>query len=485
MEKQVEKNQVVVNLKELFRKMLVQWRGVLVIALIFGIIFMGLKYVMDVRKAAAAPASAQQEEADVSQALTPAEKVTVENAVLIAANLSNLQNYMDQAPLMKIDPFHVNVLTLSYLVTDQDKNGAATIAQLLRRNMNTQQINKDVAAVIAPDAPPEFVGELISFAATSDSAANASNAYFYAEIILPDGSEGKADQVKAVFDKNVAACSNQIRSAGYSAAVSLVQSGVVTENNSSLNDKQANLQTRVMNTNNSLKTMVASFTDAQKKAFVEMCEEKNVTISTTVISSDKMPNIEDPAVKKASPSKKWFALGFIIGILLYLLAQLIRSAFRGKVQGREDLAWLYGLRCFGEYRAFTGKSAFSRLINSRNVYRHFYKENTDKEKSAAAAAGRILHSMEIGGFDSIDLIVPGRLSQAGDSYLRSIADKIREKGKSADIVVYEAGSDEQVPGSQRMLVCSAGLPYEQVSEQMLDAQESGAWMPGMILIQEI
>ena len=93
--------------------------------------------------------------------------------------------------------------------------------------------------------------------------------------------------------------------------------------------------------------------------------------------------------------------------------------------------------------------------------------------------------MEIGGFDSIDLIVPGRLSQAGDSYLRSIADKIREKGKSADIVVYEAGSDEQVPGSQRMLVCSAGLPYEQVSEQMLDAQESGAWMPGMILIQEI
>ena len=106
-----------ISLEHLFWKILLGWRRLVALAVIFAILVTGMKYVKD--KASYQAALKEQngtEKVDKDIVLTKEEKQVVESAKEVQKLITDSEDYLRDSLLMNVDAFHENLLTIQFYV---------------------------------------------------------------------------------------------------------------------------------------------------------------------------------------------------------------------------------------------------------------------------------------------------------------------------------------------------------------------------------
>lgn len=323
-----EKEDILINFRDLAVHILRRWRSVLIATLIVAVLLTGVKYMRDLRAYNNALATQNDEVAVVEL-----DEASLANAaqVLQYQKLYQMQaTYNNTSLLMQIDPGKIPTRTLSYLVTGA--RGFVT-ASMYQTHLNDLSVYQSVAEEISSDADPSHVMELVTVTVQYDSGANtvADHAMVNVKIIAPTEElcNAIATQVKQQMQTLKTTVTASLGAHGLTLAAETAQ---LNADNALKTTQQNNL-----NNCNTLRNNLKSATDALTG------KEKTYVKQMTDLNKDGASAAPTPP----SVSKKMVVLGVAAGLALMVGLYALGYVFNRKVKSREDFTERYGLFVFG------------------------------------------------------------------------------------------------------------------------------------------
>lgn len=323
-----EKEDILINFRDLAVHILRRWRSVLVGTLVVAILLTGAKFVLDQRAYKNAP-TAQNDEI----AVVELDEASLANAtqVLQYQKLYQMQAaYNNTSLLMQIDPGKIPTRTLSYLVTGA--RGFVT-ASMYQTHLNDLSVYQNVTEGIASDTDSSHVMELVTVTVQYDSGADAvaDHALVNIKIIAPTEElcSTLAVQLKQQMQVLKATVTEALGAHGLTLAADTAQLNA----DSTLKTTQQNNLNNCNTLRNNLKSATDALTDKEKTYVKQMTDL----------------NKDDASVAPTPPSvsKKMAALGIAAGLVLMVGVYALGYVFNRKVKSREDFTERYGLFVFG------------------------------------------------------------------------------------------------------------------------------------------
>ena len=315
-----------IDLKEMIWRLLEQWRAILAFVLIIMILFSGLMYVRASGSSSdnsGAPAAVQTRE-QIINALAPADRDMVSAVYEMLLTKQNLLDYVNSAPVMKVDPYSANRLEMSWYI-GADEALKSELASAYRNDLGSDGLASDIQKAWGDQYTLEQTKELIytgyitNFFDDIDKGTDIVNL----KVFIPEGADAAAAE-KAVLD-NIAKVSAELQSEMGAHDLVLLSSQTSVSTDNDLANFQTNIHTRLYTVNYQINNMKALFNDSQKAAF-----EKLAAITTGEKPAEE-EGTEPQEETKAGPSllsKRNLAIGFILGVgLTEELAKLIPLLF--------------------------------------------------------------------------------------------------------------------------------------------------------------
>ena len=166
-----------ISLEHLFWKILLGWRRLVALAVIFAILVTGMKYVKD--KASYQAALKEQngtEKVDKDIVLTKEEKQVVESAKEVQKLITDSEDYLRDSLLMNVDAFHENLLTIQFYVDTNytynylEENEKDYVYEVIAAYTSYAKSGRLSSALVEAgvfDIEQNFVEELISTGSSS------------------------------------------------------------------------------------------------------------------------------------------------------------------------------------------------------------------------------------------------------------------------------------------------------------------------------
>lgn len=322
-----EKEDILINFRDLAVHILRRWRSVLIVTLIVAVLLTGVKFLADQRA---------YNNADNTSANTTAiqlDEASLANAaqVLQYQKLYQMQAaYNSTSLLMQIDPGKIPSRTLSYLVTAP--RGFVT-ASMYQTHLNDLSLYQSITEQVAPNSDASHVMELVTVTVQYDSGADtiADHALVNVKVIAPSEElcSAIAEQVKQQMQTLKASVTDALGAHGLTLAADTTQ---LNADNTLKTTQQNNL-----NNCNTLRNNLKSATDAltdKEKAYVKQMNS---------LDQDNTAATPNPP----SVSKKMAVLGIAVGFVLMIGLYALGYVFNRKVKSREDFVERYGLFVFG------------------------------------------------------------------------------------------------------------------------------------------
>lgn len=436
---QVQPNdEVEIDLLDLLKQCLIQWRVIVVCAIICALALSGVKYVKDVRAAKAATAEAlekakeateekEEEESGLSKkalkelqakAKVARLKLTSEEANAVDVSLTSekymlqMNDYMEHSLLMQVDPYNEHVLNLQYYIEGISPEKATILCESYTKQLTRGTYVANIGDALGCESGTDdrYIRELFSVSYSGSSQSDAQVAVvpiLNMSLVIPDGVPGvrktDSNDCVAAIDQSLAALQSELSASVGPHRITRISAFNTEEVDFGLRSSITSNKSYVVDTQSSLKSTYASFSDDQKAVFdagqAEL--EKEYNYSHKVVSDDSEDTEDADAIEEddvaatiAQPSfsVKYFCLGLLVGIFLYLCIYLIIIALRGRVLTADELASYTRRPAFGESHAFEGRAGkgLSRFIWDRRMYELVYRESlASKPKLAAGTAAKI------------------------------------------------------------------------------------------------
>lgn len=434
---QVQPNdEVEIDLLDLLKQCLIQWRVIVVCAIICAFALSGVKYVKDVRAAKAATAEAlekakeatdeiEQEESGLSKkdlkelqvkAKVARLRLTSEEANAVDVSLTSekymlqMNDYMEHSLLMQVDPYNERVLNLQYYIEGISPEKATILCESYTKQLTRGTYVANIGDALGCESGTDdrYIRELFSVSYSGSSQSDAQVAVvpiLNMSLVIPDGVPGvrKTDpnDCVAAIDQSVAALQAELSESVGPHLIHRISAFNTEEVDFGLRSNITSNKSYVVDMQSSLKSTYSSFTDDQKAVFdaglAELEKEYNYSHRTvkedeedtedTVEEDDAAATIEQPSF-----SPKYFLLGLLVGIFLYICLYLIIIALRGRVLTSDELASYIRRPAFGESHAYEGRAGkgLRRFIWDRRVFERIYADSlASKPELAAGAAAKI------------------------------------------------------------------------------------------------
>ncbi len=338
-----EKEDILVNFRDLLVHILRRWRSIVIVTLIITILVGGLRYGLDWRRYTGALNAADNETSITLEGLSLANA----NQVLQYQKLYQAQaDYNRTAPLMQIDPAMVNTETLSYLITGPKCLAAA---ELYRTHLGDTVPYADISDSANPALDAAHIQELVTVTLQKhDTITTPDHTLLTIKIIAPSNPLRTA--IAHTVRDRMTALQSVVAQAIGDHTLSLAADTVQTCVDTTLKTTQQNN----LNACNTLRTNLKSSKDAlssAEKAYVEQ-----------MTSLDNNPDTNSTPTPP-SINKKWLVLGLAVGLVMMLGIYGLGYVFSQTLKSREDFAERYGLYVFGSLSsADKPVSATERLI---------------------------------------------------------------------------------------------------------------------------
>ncbi len=323
-----EKEDILINFRDLFVHILRRWRSVLIGTVVVTLLLTGFKYVKD-QSAYKNALAAQKNEI----AVVELDEASLANAeqVMHYQKLYNTQaTYNRTSLLMKIDPVAVPTQTLSYLIKGKQ---AYVTAAVYQTHLNSRAMAQTIVDAVAPDNDPSHIAELITTTLQSDNGADAvaDHVILNVKIIAP------TEALCASIAAEIKAQMNTVKASAANIAehtLSLIADTVQLTVDNGLKTTQQNNLNNCTTLRNNLKTTQDTLT-ANEKAYIRQ-----------MTALDNQNSAVAPI--KPSVSKKMLVLGIAAGLVLMAGLHALGYVFSRKVKSREDFTERYGLFVFSD-----------------------------------------------------------------------------------------------------------------------------------------
>lgn len=441
------KENVELNLIDICWKLLMQWRPIIVFSLLMALAVSGLKYYKDVSAYKASVQTVKEQktkktsytEKDIEKLkdkLSDTELNAVETAVFNQRKILTDQKYLDSSILMQIDSQNKHVVYIDYYIS----GAKPKFSELLCRSFSSRFYDRDVLQKLSKTMNEDIdssdlqkvMGELINvdYSGTTQSVSTATGDGYQVStevypvitvsVVLPSDTDSTA-VVKAVNSSMKSISKDLNKSVGKHRLNFLESYDKYTVDND-LKDTQNRVKDEILSSQSANATAVDSFTEDQKCLYklevinlkdemgIDVTENSNEKLSkttnltelsddeTTDSSTGDSKSSEDSLImaKAEKPSFliKYFVIGFVIGLFIYIVCYIIFVALRNRVNSGDEIADVTRLRKFGEYHAYT-KTGFARFIWSKLIYEVYYRKYLSIEETSKYAADGINASIKL------------------------------------------------------------------------------------------
>lgn len=411
-------DELIIDLKELFWRLLEQWRAILVFAIIIALLFSGVMYMRI--------SSRVEEEAvvktpdEILSELSPDDKEAVLGAFTLREARDKVQKYISESPLMSLDPYNVNSVTTKWMISSDEginKQLAAAYINEFSSYEAADSVNKAWGEQYETDAVRELLVAKadIPLETGADLESNLLSLCIY----LPEGNEADA-AIKAI-ESLLPGISQKLTDSIGAHNISLVSSDVQVISDTLLSDAQYNVYNRLYNLNYDLNYLMKNVMTAEQKSAYE--------------AMNSYEDAEDEEMETGEPekpskvkffNKKRFLLGFILGCILYCGLYLLYFVFSGRSLTPKVLEESFGIRTLGEWYSDRKGGLLSILMNDRFIYRKRHKGHTSLDVATERIAGSVKNAFEGKAGGKLVVVSNSRASENTRTLIASVEDKLKE-----------------------------------------------------------
>lgn len=411
----LQKTDIAINLKELLWNLLDQWKAVLVAGLIMMVLVSGLgflksaqEYKKEAQREAAENSGTPSERIErVMSSLTEDEQMHVTFVLQEQDWLDSQKSYVKKSIAMRTDPTSMRTLKQVYELDLKNKENSGVLSNIYRNYFLSDEMAEAVKPYIDPDIENKYIQELFN---NKDDAQESQgleeNVYKLSitmGIILPEDTDAEA--VSAAIEKALKAYSKELNKT-YAHSVELSSHEVIYQYNSDYATRRTTLFNNVSALEKALDTAKASLSENEKAAVstitaIKANSDGNGTGSTA--GTDTSSQAQRPKL-----SAKAAIMGFIAGMLLYILAYILLVVIRKRVNCASEAETYTGTRLVGEVYRRTEHKGADKLMHSSAICKKHYDGKFDKDKqiekmwktiSAICTHGEInkIHLLDISG----------------------------------------------------------------------------------------
>ncbi|MBQ0084023.1 MAG: hypothetical protein KBS52_04585, partial [Clostridiales bacterium] len=274
--------------------------------------------------------------------LTPEQRADANAVISFKKMMIKQSHFLEESPLFKISAGRADFTTINYVVSGTD---AAIKANSFAISLKDTALFEKIKTGLGSDLPAEYFSDLIFFDVISEETETANvSALLKVSVYAtsPDESKKMAKTVGEFIAEKLSKSADKsytLTKASESTAIGIA-------------DSIRNNQQNAVNLYNSFRGAVkdsAALLDDDAKAYYEAAiAEENETET-----QDETEQVKDTA--KPSISKKYAALGLLLGAALAVCFYIFKYLFTRKIKSADDIKCRYDLFVIGQAETVTGK----------------------------------------------------------------------------------------------------------------------------------
>lgn len=403
---------IFIDLKELLWKLLGQWKAILAFSLIIMLLFSGYSYVK--AGSSSEESSVVQTPEEILAGLSDEDRGQILNVYLESEAKEKVREYIEDSPLMKLDPYNVDTLTMRWTVIcsrEISNQLVASYASELNSNAVLESISKAWGDKYSVKQIEELV--VIDSSSTSDTTdEEQSGNLINLKLYIPDGEN--AEGASAGINEVMADINDKLTSGIGEHEIVSLSADVKTVSDRSLSDKQYNVYNRLY----SMITQVNNLRD-------KLSANQRATYEALIAYDENAETVAPKAAHRSFVNKRNFAIGFILGLLLYCCAYILYFAFSGKVRSSRVVEEVYGLRTLSEWYSDSKKGLLSALTEDPLVNKKHHAGHFDIDKESGRAEESIMNAMD--GGSKLLLISDAASGDGAEEFKKALADRLENK----------------------------------------------------------
>lgn len=460
-----------IDLQDLLLEVLFHWRGMILWALIGGIILTVLSFfkLPPATEGIQAGQSGDLTLQELKDKMTQAELAEADHALLNEYACRKWQSYMEESALMKIDTSQVYQANLIYAVNSgrQKVNLTTLYEDLLSAGYMYGFVTSETGNITALDAR-----ELIHVADSGGSIQGQADPSFCITVTAGTRKDCRA-MAKAVQTYTEKVHENVIRNYGVSHTVTLLQNHITVTGNTDLLQKQIDVRNKVNSLQSETADMIGSFSKEQTQYYQRMSENDRA-------AADEPAGLPERA--------KYAVLGMFLGMLLYIFPVSFKYILEEKLRYGDNCEELFQIPILGYIPAgWERAGTFGRidhcLYRLQNRNRPVISTETAQELSAAtvvmAAQKKGTGCVHIVGCD-----LALETSAKTGEVIRQALEKEGIDSLTVDQILYCADARLLLRNAEMaVMIEKAGCPLHMIFQELKVLKQQEIEISGMIIIE--
>lgn len=413
-----------ISLTEVFWNVLLGWRKILCLAVVFGILLGGFRYMRDVGQY-----HSEQGTNKSTSTLTDAELSEVNNIKRLKDQLEKDQDYLENSAAMQMDPYCVPILELQYYIKsdyvmnytrDVIPDYTPALGGMYFRYIASGEMRQNILDESGLTISSEEFEEMIDVSQSSN--------ILYITVKYPE--EEKIDDISECIKKFINQKQQDFQKIGSHQLVLMgeSQNTIVDE---SILEKKNSIFTRMASISVQINSLKAALSAQQKNVLDQELntdtEKENVSVSPQL-------------------NKKYLLLGSFVGVFIAGIWIVCKVLFTARLQNPEEIRSLYGVRLLGEINLNNGKKHFLSMIDDKILaLKNRRKKKLSVEQQLSVACTNISISCRKDNVNEI-YITGSEYENVDADFIKMLKDKLEEQNievKYGENMYYDAVSMKQ------------------------------------------
>lgn len=469
-------DEIEIDLLDLMRGFLGQWKQIVVIALVGAILAGGYSYVKSRNAAAALPVT----EVDLDGSstddslkkieLTDEEQQAIDSAILLQSEITALEDYIENSVRMKMDPYHKNRVLLLYSIEDADRQTLRK-AQECYSNFLTGGGLADAVRKIDKSFQKMdsiYLAELVAVTQVSDNDSRVvadgqqkdETKLFYVEASGED--EKMTKQLSEDMSKALEDYIPKVKQICGDHKLKLLTSTHSVRIDNDLQTWQQDRRNLLNSDRTNLKTMTDAMSDQQRAV---------LNLKSAVEKDEKQEEVS--AEVQGGVSKKYLLLGLVAGIFLYACLYGCWYIFRKDIRTAGEFKSYYTIPLLGSVVTGSRQKAHGvKAILGLSGSKWTGAGQADRRQQTAQMLGRIRLICEKQQIKNLCLAVEFPLGGKEKELIEQVSKQLQDWGihtVTAENLSGDVSQWEKLEGEDAMvLFCRSGVTTHQSIDHVME-----------------
>ena len=465
---------VTVDIFDFLWNVLGQWKAILIVAIVFSMIAVGMKYRTDMKSYANAGVQTVTVES-LEDSMSKQEIDGVDYAVRQYRLIEKYENYIDNSALVDVDPTQAQVAHLEYRIACGDNTTTATVQDAYLGLFQSESFLQGLGELMPRESSRPFAGDLVLVGANGDGASEDTALLVVSVIVLPDMDGAK---VLSYVQEQVTSYEKDLQETLGDVSLQPVIADERTLTDAEMMDSQSATIDSAFKLRNSQQQIREGFSEAQTSLY-------NLRIQELETGGEEVSLTVEP--ERPRLSKKVLVLGFVVGVLLYVFVYLVLSLFKNKIKTAKECEDTLDIRTLGELHTFHS-NGWRRIFVSKFFYRMKYHAYADIELQKNKIVDSMTAYVAKHPDAKMQFTSVAPLREREEAHIRDMIATLKKRGIEVDLYVGDIRKDSSfhqniAKANQMILVlCKERSVYPDIDLCLELARESEIDIVGNIFV---